>query len=67
MSSRVPTSSPSYHISETDKGWLLEIRNDHCSVMQVFRSASAARLAVDRMLEFFETMSRQTPRAGRAA
>jgi len=35
--------------------------------MQVFRSASAARLAVDRMMEFFETMSTQAPRSQHAA
>jgi hypothetical protein len=67
MSSHVPTSSPSYHIAETEKGWVLEIQNEHCSVMQVFRSASAARLAVDRMMEFFETMSTQTPGSRQAA
>jgi hypothetical protein len=67
MSSHLPTSSPSYHISETEKGWLLEIRNEHCSVMQVFRSASVARLAVDRMMEFFETMNAQSPFRNRAA
>ena len=67
MSSHVPTNSPSYHILETEKGWLLEIQNDHCSVMQVFRSASAARLAVDRMMEFFETMQTQAPGSRHAA
>ena len=69
MSSHVPVSSPSpsYRISPTDKGWLLQIQNEHCSVMQVFRSASAARLAVDRMMEFFETMSTQAPRSQHAA
>jgi hypothetical protein len=67
MPSHVPTSSPSYHISETEKGWLLEIQNEHCSVMQVFRSASAARLAVDRMMEFFETMQTQPPGSRHAA
>ena len=61
MSSLVPTSSPSFQILETEKGWLLEIQNEHCSVVQVFRSASAARLAVDRMMEFFETMRTQAP------
>jgi hypothetical protein len=63
----VRTSSPSYHISETENGWRLEIQNEHCSVMQMFRSASAARLAVDRMMEFFETMSPQTPGSQQAA
>ena len=67
MSSHVVTSSPSYHISETDKGWLLKIQNEHCSVVQVFRSESDARLAVDRMLEFFEVMSSQLPPTDRAA
>jgi hypothetical protein len=67
MSSHVPTGSPSYHISQTGKGWLLRIENEHCSVVQVFRSASDARLAVDRMMDFFETMSVQAPTAGRAA
>jgi hypothetical protein len=62
MSSHDPTSSPSCHISKTEKGWLLEIQNERCSVMQVFRSESAARLAVDRMMEFFETMQSQAPR-----
>jgi hypothetical protein len=67
MSSHVPTSSPSYHISETEKGWILEIQNDHCSVKQMFRSASAARSAVDRMMEFFETMQTQPPGSRHAA
>jgi hypothetical protein len=67
MSSPVPTSSPSYHVSQTEKGWLLRIQNEQCSVVQVFRSASDARLAVDRMMEFFETMSAQAPTSGRAA
>jgi hypothetical protein len=62
MSSHVPTGSPRYHISETEKGWQLRIQNEHCSVVQIFRSASDARLAVDRMMEFFETMSAQAPR-----
>jgi hypothetical protein len=62
MPSHVATSSPSYHISETEKGWLLKIQNEHCSVVQVFRSATDARLAVDRMIEFFETMSTRAPR-----
>jgi hypothetical protein len=30
--------------------------------MQVFRSASAARSNVDRMMEFFETMQTRAPR-----
>jgi hypothetical protein len=67
MSSHVVTSSPSYHISETKKGWLLKIQNEHCSVVQVFRSEADARLAVDRMMEFFEAMSSQRPSTDRAA
>jgi hypothetical protein len=67
MSSHGVTNSPSYHISETEKGWLLKIQNDHCSVVQVFRSASDARLAVERMMEFFETMSSHLPSTDRAA
>jgi hypothetical protein len=35
--------------------------------MQVFRTAASARRAVDRMLEFFHTMSAQSPRAQRVA
>jgi hypothetical protein len=62
MSSHVATSTPSCSIVETEKGWLLKIQNEQCSVVQVFRSASDARLAVDRMMEFFETMSTQAPR-----
>jgi hypothetical protein len=61
MSSHVPTSSPSYHIAQTEKGWQLRIQNEHCSVVQVFRSASDARLAVDRLMEFFKAMSAQAP------
>jgi hypothetical protein len=60
-------SSPSYHIAQTEKGWLLKIQNEHCSVVQVFRSSSDAHLAVDRMMEFFETMSTQAPRESRVA
>jgi hypothetical protein len=67
MSSHVPASSPSYHISKTEKGWQLEIQNEHCSVIQVFRSQPDARLAVDRMMEFFDTMASQTPGSSRAA
>jgi hypothetical protein len=35
--------------------------------MQVFETAASARRAVDRMLEFFETMSAQPPRSRRVA
>lgn len=67
MSSPVPTSSPSYHISKTEQGWQLKIQNEHCSVVQVFRSASDAQQSVDRMMEFFEVMSSQLPPTDRAA
>lgn len=67
MSSHVATSSPSHHISQTEKGWLLKIQNEHCSVVQVFRSESDARLAIDRMMEFFDAMSSQLPNNDRAA
>jgi len=67
MSSHVATSSPSYRISQTEKGWLLKIQNEHCSVVQVFRSEDDARLAVDRMMEFFDAMSSQLPTSDRAA
>jgi hypothetical protein len=67
MSSRVVTSSPTYHISKTETGWQLKIQNEHCSVVQVFRSEPDALLAVDRMMEFFEAMSSQLPTTDRAA
>jgi hypothetical protein len=60
-------SPPRYHIAQSDEGWVLSIQNEHCSVMQVFSTASSARRAVDRMLEFFHVMSAQPPRAGRVA
>jgi hypothetical protein len=53
--------SPRYRISQTEQGWVLTIQNEHCSVMQVFSTASSARRAVDRMLEFFHVMSAQSP------
>jgi hypothetical protein len=61
MSSASP---PRHSIAQTERGWVLVIQNDHCSVMQVFSTASSARRAVDRMLEFFNTMSAQPPRSG---
>lgn len=67
MTSHVSTNPPSYNISETEKGWLLVIQNEHFSVMQVFRSASTARRAVDRMMVFFETMRTKAPRARQIA
>ena len=67
MATPLVDSAPRYSIAETENGWLLLIQNEHCSVMQVFSSASAAHHAVDRMLEFFEDMSAQAPRARRIA
>jgi hypothetical protein len=60
-------SPPHYSIAQTDQGWVLVIQNEHCSVMQVFTTAASARRAVDRMLEFFDTMSAQPPRSQRVA
>ena len=60
-------SPPRYSIAQTDEGWMLVIQDEHCSVMQVFSSASSARRAVDRMLEFFQFMSAQSPRARQSA
>ena len=62
MNSAVPQTTPSYTITQTEKGWLLAIENERCSAVQIFRSASDARLAVDRMVDFLETMSTQAPR-----
>jgi hypothetical protein len=56
-----------YNIAQTDQGWVLVIQNEHCSVMQVFTTAASARRAVDRMLEFFDTMSAQPPRSRQIA
>jgi len=67
MSSHVVTSSPTHRISRTEKGWQVRIQNEHCSVVQVFRSESDAELALDRMMEFFEVMSSQLPPTDRAA
>ncbi len=61
------TSPPRLSIAQTEQGWVLVIQDEHCSVMQVFSSASSARRAVDRMLEFFQVMSAQAPRARHAA
>jgi hypothetical protein len=60
-------SPPRHSIAQTDQGWVLVIQDEHCSVMQVFSTASSARRAVDRMLEFFHTMSAQPPRARQVA
>jgi hypothetical protein len=60
-------STPRHSIAQTEQGWVLVIQDEHCSVMQVFSTASSARRAVDRMLEFFHTMSAQPPRARQVA
>jgi hypothetical protein len=62
-----PASPPLYNIAQTDQGWVLVMQNEHFSVMQVFSTASSARRAVDRMLEFFHTMSAQPPRSRQVA
>ena len=61
-----PGPRPHYSIAPTERGWLLVIQDGECSVMQVFRTSSAARRAVDRMMSFFDTMRTQAP-ATRAA
>jgi hypothetical protein len=58
---------PRHSIAQTERGWVLVIQNDHFSVMQVFSTASSARRAMKRMLEFFHTMSAQPPRSRQAA
>jgi hypothetical protein len=60
-------SPPRHSIAQTEQGWVLVIQDEHCSVMQVFSTAASARRAVDRMLEFFHTMSAQSPRERRVA
>jgi hypothetical protein len=67
VSMAVRSCLPHYNIAQTDQGWVLIIQNETCSVMQVFDTASSARRAVDRMLEFFDTMSAQPPRSRRVA
>jgi hypothetical protein len=62
MAAPSSTSAPRYSIAPTEKGWMLVIQDEHCSVMQVFSTASSARRSVDRMLAFFDTMSAQPPR-----
>jgi hypothetical protein len=56
-----PGPRPNYSIAPTERGWLLVIQDDECSVMQVFRTSAAARCAVDRMMSFFDTMRAQNP------
>ena len=45
---------PRCSIAHTEKGWLLVIRDEECSVMQVFSTLSSAQTATDRMHAFFE-------------
>lgn len=47
---------PRCSIAHTENGWLLVIRDEQCSVMQVFGSLNSARHATDRMHTFFEDM-----------
>ena len=56
-----PTDGPGPHcsIAHTENGWLLVIRDEECSVMQVFSSQASAQLATDRMHAFFEDMREQ--------
>jgi hypothetical protein len=49
-------SGPRCSIAHTERGWLLVIRDDESSVMQVFSSLDAARRATDRMYELFEDL-----------
>jgi hypothetical protein len=67
MVAQSSVSPPRCKIAQTDQGWVLSIQNEHFSVMQVFSTASSAKGAVDRMLEFFHTMSAQPPRASQVA
>jgi hypothetical protein len=61
MSVPLSSEAPRHSIVRTERGWLLVIQNEECSVMQVFSSESSARLAVERMLEFFQDMKAQDP------
>ena len=47
---------PQCSIAHTENGWLLVIRDEECSVMQVFSSLTSAQHATDRMHVFFEDM-----------
>jgi hypothetical protein len=58
---------PCYNIAPTEKGWLLVIQNEHCSVTQVFSSVSSARRAVEQLLEFFPTTATESSSAHQAA
>jgi hypothetical protein len=50
---------PRCSIAHTEKGWLLVIRDEQCSVMQVFSTLNSAQTATDRMYAFFEDMRDQ--------
>jgi hypothetical protein len=52
-------SGPRCSIAHTDRGWLLVIRDEDCSVMQVFSSLNSARHATERMHAFFVDMRDQ--------
>jgi len=62
-----PGPRPHYSIAPTERGWLLVIQDGECSVMQVFRTSTAARCAVDQMMVFFDTMRTQAPATTRSA
>ena len=62
-----PGPRPHYSIAPTERGWLLVIQDGECSVMQVFRTSTAARCAVDQMMAFFDTMRTQAPTTTRSA
>ena len=47
---------PQCSIAHTENGWMLVIRDEECSVMQVFSSLTSAQHATDRMEGFFEDM-----------
>ena len=52
---------PRCSIAHTEQGWLLVIRDEECSVMQVFSTLNSARTATDRMYAIFEDMRDQGP------
>jgi hypothetical protein len=52
-------SGPRCSIAQTERGWVLVIRDEQCSVMQAFDSLSSARHATERMHTFFVDMRDQ--------
>lgn len=50
---------PRCSIAQTERGWVLVIRDEQCSVMQTFESLSSARHATERMHTFFVDMREQ--------